>query len=56
MAQFILHPKEYGGPCFEGEGDCDGDDECEGDLGCGTDNCPWGDGDDWVDCCYRGRL
>ena len=35
-------------PCGEGDGDCDNDSHCEGDLVCGTDNCPWGDGDD---CC-----
>ena len=38
------------GFCREGEGDCDADTECEGALVCGTDNCPWGDGDD---CCRR---
>eukprot|EP00961_Rhodomonas_salina_P238356 3221588-Rhodomonas_salina.1 len=36
------------GDCVEGEGDCDEDSDCLGDLVCGTDNCPWGDGDD---CC-----
>ena len=35
-----------------GEGDCNADSECAGDLVCGTDNCPWGDGDD---CCTVGE-
>eukprot|EP00961_Rhodomonas_salina_P174269 2349633-Rhodomonas_salina.9 len=37
------------GHCGVMEGDCDSDGDCFGDLICGTDNCPWGDGDD---CCY----
>ena len=37
-------------PCDEGEGDCDEDSDCAGGLKCGSNNCPWGDGDD---CCYR---
>ena len=53
MASFVPYPKEYRGPCFEGEGDCNNSEECEGDLRCGTDNCPWGNGDD---CCYKGWL
>ena len=27
--------------------------ECEGALVCGTDNCPWGDGDD---CCRQKTI
>ena len=38
------------GSCGEGDGDCDDDSECAGSLVCGTDNCPWGDGDD---CCEQ---
>jgi len=37
-------------PCKIGDGDCDLDNQCAGDLVCGTDNCPWGDGDD---CCME---
>ena len=43
---------DAGGPCGEGEGDCDGDDECEDGLVCGSDNCPAGF--PWYyGCCYK---
>ena len=35
-------------PCNVGDGDCDNDNQCAGSLVSGTDNCPWGGGDD---CC-----
>ena len=38
--------------CYPGEGDCDSDVGCKGSATCGTNNCPWGDGDD---CCDDGR-
>ena len=38
------------GFCGVGEGDCDEDSDCAGSLVCGSDNCPWGDGDD---CCMH---
>jgi len=41
-------------PCEKGDGDCDGDDQCAGDLTCGSDNCPFGDGDD--DCCIGEKV